>query len=236
MGVKLSRRCCGCWGTGPTAYDPKLSSAMRLPLRCRNLLQRCVQTSDTLLASAQIGGGRVRRRAFITIVGGVSLTWPLAAHAQQSRKIVGVLQAQGPSNPPIPVLRSFLKRLRELGWIEGKNLGVEFRGAPTVDGMTELAADFVRMNVDVIFAAAIPHVEAARRVTKTIPIVFATHGDPVGAGHVASLGRPSGNVTGLSNLTTELTAKGLQVLKEALPSATSLALFGRQTTHLPRQQ
>jgi putative tryptophan/tyrosine transport system substrate-binding protein len=162
----------------------------------------------------------VRRRAFITIVGGVGLAWPLIARAQQSKKIVGVLQAQEPTSPPIPVLQSFIKRLRELGWIEAQNLVLEFRGGPTLDRMTELAADFVRMNADVIFAASALATEAARRVTNAIPIVFATHGDPLGANHVASLGQPGGNVTGLSNLTTELTAKGLEVLKEALPSTT----------------
>src|SRR5215813_357831 len=118
-------------------------------------------------------GGRMKRREFIAALGG-AVAWPLAARAQQSKKIVGVLQSFEPTNPPVPVLQAFLKRLRELGWIEGQNLIVEYRGAPTIDRMTELAADLVRMKVDVILAPATPQVEAASRVTKKIPIVFAS--------------------------------------------------------------
>src|SRR5215468_8996019 len=107
----------------------------------------------------------MQRRRFIALLSAtVVIAWPRAAQAQQSRKIVGVLQAQEPTNPPIPVLKSFLNRLRELGWIEGQNLIVEFRGGPTLDRMTELGADFVRMNADVIFAASALATEAARRV------------------------------------------------------------------------
>jgi putative tryptophan/tyrosine transport system substrate-binding protein len=110
--------------------------------------------------------------------------------------------------------------LRELGWIEGQNLTVEYRGAPTIDRMTELAADLVRLKVDVILAPATPQVEAANRVTKKIPIVFSNHANPVAAGHVSSLAHPGGNITGLSNLMTDLTVKGLQIVNDAFPSAT----------------
>jgi putative tryptophan/tyrosine transport system substrate-binding protein len=92
----------------------------------------------------------MRRREFITLIGGAAAAWPLAAGAQQSKKTVGVLQSFEPTTPPVPVLQSFLKRLRELGWIEDQNLTVEYRGAPTIDRMTELAADLVRLKVDVI--------------------------------------------------------------------------------------
>ena len=88
--------------------------------------------------------------------------------------------------------------MRDLGYVEGKNIVIEFRWAETVDQLPELAAELVRMNVDVIFAPSSTQVEAARQATKTIPIVFATHADPVGVGHVASLARPGGNITGLS--------------------------------------
>jgi putative ABC transport system substrate-binding protein len=161
----------------------------------------------------------MRRRDFIAVVGWSAVSLPLAARAQ-SKKILGVLQSFEPTIPPVPVLQSFLKRLRELGWIEGQNLTVEYRGAPTIDRMTELAAELVRMKVDVILAPATPQVEAASRVTKKIPIVFANHANPVAAGHVSSLAHPGGNITGLSNLMTDLTVKGLQIVNDAFPSAT----------------
>jgi putative ABC transport system substrate-binding protein len=177
----------------------------------------------------------MERRKFIKLLSGTAVAWPLAAHAQQARKIVGVLQGQEPTTPPPPTVQVFLRRLRELGWIEGQNLVVEFRGAPTIERMTELANGFVRMNVDVIYAAASSHVEAARRATKSIPIVFCCHGDPVGAGHVASLARPGGNITGLSMLTMELSAKGLDILKETFPNATLIGslLDGNSTVLTP---
>ena len=163
----------------------------------------------------------MRRREFIGLLGGV-VACPLAAHGQQPKKVVGVLGAQ---STPSVVFPSLLKRLRELGWIEGENFIIEFRGAPTMDGMTELAAELVRMNVDIIIVGSSPGVEAASRATKSIPIVFSAHGDPVGTGHVASLARPGGNITGLSNLLTELTAKGLEVLKEAIPNAKQIGIL-----------
>jgi putative ABC transport system substrate-binding protein len=158
----------------------------------------------------------MRRREFIGLIGGAA-AWPLAAHAQQARKIVGVLQGVSPTTPPPPLFQVFLKRLSELGWMEGQNLVVEFRGGPN---LAELAADFVRMKADVIFAPTTVHVEAARRATMSIPVVFCCHGDPVGLGHVASLAQPGGNLTGLSNPAATLTAKWLQILKEAFPNAT----------------
>jgi putative tryptophan/tyrosine transport system substrate-binding protein len=116
-------------------------------------------------------------------------------------------------------------RLRELGWVERQTLHVEFRGDPTFERMTELAADFVRMKADVIYAPTSTQVEAAHRATKTIPIVFAAHGDPVGAGHATSLAHPGGNITGLSNQTVEVSAKQFQVLKEAFPDATLIGVL-----------
>jgi group II intron reverse transcriptase/maturase len=173
-------------------------------------------------------GDRVRRREFIAFVGG-AVAWPLSARAQQPRKIVGVLQPQAPTSPPIPFIQAFLTRLRELGWVDGQTVHVEFRGASTIERMTELAADFVRMNADVIYAPSSPQVEAANRVTKTVPIVFSTHGDPVGAGHVASLAQPGGNITGLSNLAIELAPKGLEILKETFPNANRIGVLSDAT-------
>src|SRR5262249_21754962 len=124
----------------------------------------------------------------------------------------------------------FLQALRDLGWIDGQNVHVEMRVAPTVDRLPELAAELVRMNVDVIFASSSTFVEAARQATKTIPIVFSAHNHPVGVGHVASLAHPGGNITGLSQLQTELAAKQLEMLKEAVPQATRISVLWNPTT------
>jgi putative ABC transport system substrate-binding protein len=153
----------------------------------------------------------VRRREVISFLGVV--VWPLIARAQQQPKLLGVLR--GVNDPKY--LQIFLRRLRELGWSDGQNILIEVRWDPNPDRLPELAAELVRMNVDIIWASSSPQVEAASKATKTIPIVFSAHGDPVGAGHVASLARPGGNITGMSNLLPELTAKGFDVLKEAIP-------------------
>ena len=125
--------------------------------------------------------------------------------------------------------------MRDLEYVEGKNIVIEFRWAERVDQLPALAADLVRMNVDVIFANSSTLVEPARQATKTIPIVFATHADPVGTRHVASLARPGGNITGLSMLLTDLVGKELEILKEALPHATRIGVLWNPTTpsHAP---
>ena len=119
--------------------------------------------------------------------------------------------------------------LRELGYVEGKNITIEFRWAETTDELRERAAELVRMNVDVIFATSSTEVGAAKEVTKAIPIVFATHADPIGTGHVTSLPRPGGNITGLSVMQSDLTAKALAILKEAVPQLTRLGVFWNST-------
>jgi putative tryptophan/tyrosine transport system substrate-binding protein len=120
--------------------------------------------------------------------------------------------------------------LRDLGWVEGKNIVLEFRWADNVDQLPRFAAELVRMNVDVIFAPSSTMVEPARQATKTIPIVFSNHADPIGTGHVASLPRPGGNITGLSELATELNAKALEMLKDAVPQATRIGVLWNPTT------
>jgi putative ABC transport system substrate-binding protein len=120
--------------------------------------------------------------------------------------------------------------LRDLGHIEGKNLAIEFRWAESADQLPELAAELVRMNVDVIFASVSLLVEPARQATKTIPIVFSNHADPVGIGHVTSLAHPGGNITGLSMLLTELAAKELEILHEAVPRATRIGVLWNPAT------
>jgi putative ABC transport system substrate-binding protein len=119
--------------------------------------------------------------------------------------------------------------LRELGYVEGKSITIEFRWAETAGELRERAAELVRMNVDVIFATSSTEVGAAKEMTKTIPIVFATHADPVGTGHVTSLPRPGGNITGLSVMQSDLTAKALAILKEAVPQAARFGVLWNST-------
>jgi putative ABC transport system substrate-binding protein len=162
----------------------------------------------------------MRRREFITLLGGVVAAWPLAARAQQPAKVarIGYL-ALGPAAALASWVEALRAGLRDLGYIEGKNIVIEFRWAERVDQLPELAAELVRMNVDVIFANSSTFVEPARQATKTIPIVFSNHTDPVGTGHVASLARPGGNITGLSMLLTDLVAKELEMLHKTVPLA-----------------
>jgi putative tryptophan/tyrosine transport system substrate-binding protein len=172
----------------------------------------------------------VRRREFIALCGGAA-AWPLAARAQQSARVarIGFLNI-GPASAWAQEVGAFLAGLRDLGYVEGKNIIIEFRWADTIDELPELAAELVRMKVDVIVAPASTEVEPVRQATKTIPIVFAQHADPVGLGHVASLAHPGGNITGVSMVLTELAAKGLQILQDALPRARRVGVLWNPTT------
>jgi putative ABC transport system substrate-binding protein len=172
----------------------------------------------------------VKRRVFITLLGGAAVAWPLAARAQQPAKVarIGHLDL-GPPFARASRVEALRAGLRDLGWIEGKNIVIEFRWADGVQQLHELAAELVRMNVDVIFAPSSTMVEPARQATKTIPIVFSNHADPIGTGHVASLSRPGGNITGLSELATDLDAKAMELLKEAVP-ATRIGVLWNPTT------
>ena len=147
------------------------------------------------------------------------------ARAQQPAKVhqIGYLIVGSPASWANRV-EALRMGLRDLGYVEGKNIAFEFRTAETADQLPELAADLVRLKVDVIFANSSTEVEAARQATKTIPIVFATHADPEGVGHVASLARPGGNITGLSMLLTQLVAKELEIMKQALPHMTRVGV------------
>ena len=120
--------------------------------------------------------------------------------------------------------------MRDLGYVEGKNLIIEFRWPGTAEQMHEAAAELVRMKVDVIFASSSAEVEPARRATSTIPIVFATHADPVGVGHVSSLARPGGNVTGLAAMDPEITPKRMEILKQTVPRATRFGVLWTTTS------
>jgi ABC-type uncharacterized transport system substrate-binding protein len=166
------------------------------------------------------------RRGFIVLLGGSATAWPFAVRAQQPTKVaqIGFLDL-GPASARSSRVEALWAGLREFGYVGGKNIVIEFRWAERVEHLTELAAELVRMNVDVIFAPASTQVEAARQATKTIPIVFANHADPVGTGHVASLAWPGGNITGLTVILTDLVAKGVEILKEAVPHATRIGVL-----------
>jgi putative tryptophan/tyrosine transport system substrate-binding protein len=172
----------------------------------------------------------VKRREFIAAFGGVA-AWPLAARAEQPSKVarIGFLNV-APASAWADDVEAFQVGLHDLGYIEGKNIVIEFRWADTLDQLPELATELVRMNVDVIVAPASTEVEPVRQVTKTIPIVFAQHADPVGLGHVASLAHPGGNITGVSMVLTELAAKALQILKDAVPRAKQIGVLWNPTT------
>ena len=132
---------------------------------------------------------------------------------------LGTVSARAPRLEPLRA------GLRDLGYVEGKSMIIEFRWADRIEQLPEHAAALVEMKVDLIFAMTSTETEAARAATTTIPIVFATHADPVGLGHVVSLPRPGGNITGLTVVQTDLTAKALEIFKEALPQATRIGVL-----------
>ena len=173
----------------------------------------------------------MRRREFNTFFGGVAVTWALAVRAQQPRKIprIGYLGLGSPSTYAY-LVEALRAGLSEVGYVDGSNVIIEFRWSYNPDELTRFATEFVTMNVDAIFASASTHVEAARQVTSKIPIIFAAHADPVGLGHIASLSRPGGNITGVSMLLTELSAKELELLKEVIPHARRVGVLWNPTT------
>ena len=169
----------------------------------------------------------MRRREFVALLGGAA-TWPLAAHAQQTTKLptIGFL---GGSIPTLyaPWVNSFVERLRAHDWIEGRTVSIEYRWAEgSYERAAEIAAEFVRMKVDVIVTSSTPNTLATKKATSEIPIIFASAGDPVGGGLVASLARPGGNVTGLSIQAVEITGKRVELSREALHPLSRLAIMG----------
>jgi putative ABC transport system substrate-binding protein len=152
------------------------------------------------------------------------------ASAQQPSKVpqVGYLSVGSPAEAANRV-RALRIGLLDHGYVEGKNINLVFRWAETAERLAELAADLVRLKVDLILAPTSTEVEAARHATRTIPIVFANHADPVGVGHVASLARPGGNTTGLSVLMTELVTKQLEIMKQALPRMKRIGVLAVST-------
>ena len=172
----------------------------------------------------------MRRRDFLAGIGGAA-AWPVAARTQQPAKLptIGLLFAST-ANAERSRRVAFVQRLGELGWIDGRNVVIEYRSAEGVAKRAgEIAAEFVQLKVDVIVMAGDAQVLAAKRETEIIPIVVAVAGDPVGNGLVASLSRPGGNVTGLSGQVADTAGKRVELLREVVPAVRRLAIFGNFT-------
>src|SRR3989454_8025691 len=168
----------------------------------------------------------IARRAFIGTVAGGGLFSPVGAEAQQAAKVarIGFLSLNLAVNPHIR--EAFLQGLRDLGYVEGSNVVIEYRDAEgKFERLPALAAELVALKVDVIVAGGTPLILAAKQATRTLPIVFAAASDPVTDGLVTSLARPGGNVTGLSNIAPELVGKRLELLKQAVPGVSRVAVL-----------
>jgi len=169
----------------------------------------------------------MRRREFITLLGGAVASWPGAVWAQQTPKVPVIgLMGSGAAAAQNHLTAAFLHRLRELGWMEGRDLRIEYRWAEgRNERFAEIAAEFVQLNVDLILTHNTTPTIAAKKATSVIPIVFATAGDPVGTGIVASLARPGGNITGLSGQAADTAGKRVEILRDLIPDLRRLALL-----------
>jgi putative ABC transport system substrate-binding protein len=186
------------------------------------------------------GEGKMNRRTAIRRLATFFLATASLAHAQQATKVprVGYLSTGSAPSPalerPNPTVESFRQGLRELGYVEGKNIIVEYRYAENkFERLPDLAAELVRLKVDVIVTGGTPAIRAAQHATNTIPIVMTNVGDPIAAGFVASLAHPGGNITGFTNLSPDLSTKRLELLKEVSPKIRRVAVFQNAAQHGP---
>jgi len=179
----------------------------------------------------------MRRREFIAVIGGAVAGWPLAARAQQPAvPLIGYLGSSSPSFDR-PRLAAFLKRLAELGWVKDRTVRLELRWAEgRVELAREAAAEFVRLNVDIIVTAGTNNILAFKQATTSIPIVFAAAGDPVGAGLVQSLARPGGNATGLSIEVVGTAGKRLALMHDVIPTIHRLGIMGNSANRSVRDE
>jgi putative ABC transport system substrate-binding protein len=172
----------------------------------------------------------MRRREFITLLGGAAAGWPLAARAQPERMPrIGVLMPFAKDNPEGQArIAAFLRELQQLGWTDGRNLQIEYRWV--TGDLRKAAIELVTLSPDVILASATPAVAALQQATRTVPIVFAQVADPVSAGFVASLAKPGGNITGFTNIEYGIGAKWLELLKEIAPHVTRVGVIRDPTS------
>ena len=176
----------------------------------------------------------MKRRKFITLLGGAAVAWPLAARAQQSERPrrVGVLMNVA-ADDPLSTLRvsAFAQAMQELGWTVGRNLRIDYRwGQADPDRLRKYAAELVTLAPEVIVSNANPSTTALQQATRNVPIVFVNQVDPIGAGFVESLARPGGNITGFTNFEYGLSAKWLELLKEIAPRVTRVAVLRDPTS------
>ena len=168
----------------------------------------------------------MRRREFITLIGSASMAWSLAARAQEPKRRIGMLMSLLQNDPEGQVrVRAFADGLRQLGWTDGHNVRIDIRWAGNLADSGKYAAELVALAPDAIFASASVNVAALQQITRSVPIVFASVIDPVGAGFVASLARPGGNTTGFSAFEYSLSGKWLELLKELAPNVTRAAVL-----------
>ena len=172
---------------------------------------------------------RLKRREFITLVGGAAAAWPVGARAQQSEQMrrIGLLMNTAADNPEAqPRLSAFRQGLQQLGWSDGRNVRIDIRwGANDVELDRRYAAELVSLAPDLVLAAGTLSVAALQRVTRTLPILFCNVADPVGAGFVDSLARPGGNTTGFTLFEYTISAKWLEILKEMIPGLKRAGVF-----------